>query len=77
MLVQGEPNEQRHRVGGDELVGFVGLGEVEAGGHSPDRSGALSAGGASGILHLMGGGLAACSGVDVAVAVEPLVQERS
>ena len=33
LLVEREADEQRHRVRGDQLVGFVGLGEVQAIGH--------------------------------------------
>ena len=35
LLVEGEADEQRHGVGGDELVSLVGFGEVQAIGHAP------------------------------------------
>jgi hypothetical protein len=33
LLVEREPDQERHRVGGDEGVGLVGVGEVQAVGH--------------------------------------------
>jgi hypothetical protein len=29
MLIQGKSNQERHRVDGDQLIGLVGVGEVE------------------------------------------------
>jgi hypothetical protein len=38
LLVEREADQERHRVGGDQLVRLVGVGEVEAVGHVADRS---------------------------------------
>jgi hypothetical protein len=38
MLIQREPDQQRHRVARDQLVGLVGVGEVQALGHPLDRA---------------------------------------
>src|SRR5271170_1866946 len=35
MLVEGEADQQGHRIGGDQPVGVLGVGEVEAFGHAP------------------------------------------
>jgi hypothetical protein len=35
MLVQGESDQQRHRVRRDQLVGLVGIREVQTVGHAP------------------------------------------
>src|SRR4051812_5254884 len=37
LLVEDEAHEERHRVAGDQRVGLVGLGEVQAVGHEADR----------------------------------------
>jgi hypothetical protein len=34
LLVEREADQQRHRIGGDQRIGLVGLGEVEAVGHA-------------------------------------------
>ena len=35
LLVEDEADQQRHRVGGDQRVGLIGVGEVQAVGHGP------------------------------------------
>ena len=35
MLIQGEADQQRHRIVRDQRVGLVGVGEIELGWHGP------------------------------------------